>query len=280
MPPPLPRQRTTCSRASPATSAAASSRHDVLPDSSRPAPSSRCNAATLGLAILLIAALLYTPLLFFGGKRPSASRHASAGAAGAGAAPRDGGRRDASGRPRPQACLNTKQGPHRIADDHGRVCDLYATTRGCCGGPLTVEDTCTGCDLGNGCCFEYEFCVACCVRHHNSHTNSATARTSQGRRMREEGGRGGGGGDEGDEGAGLGEDERSGSIDVAKGASRSTHRRHRRRRRQGRTTFQRRRSMFRRCQHACRTNSESLFHQRRYRRAQRHCFKPNGEDVT
>ena len=97
--------------------------------------------------------------------------------------------------------------------------------------------------------------------------------------MREGGGRGGGGGDEGDEGAGLGEDERSGSIDVA-GASRSPHRRHRRRRRRGRTTFQRRRLMFRRCQHACRTNSESLFHQRRYRRAQRHCFKPNGEDVT
>jgi hypothetical protein len=270
MPPPRPRQRTTCSRASPANAAAASLLN-VLPDSSRPAPSSRCNAATLGLAILLIPALLCTPFLFFRGKRSSASRHASIGAAGAGAPPRGGGRRDASGRPRPQACLNTRQGPHRVADDQGRVCDLYAATRGCCGGPSTVEDTCTGCDLGNGCCFEYEFCVACCVRHHTSQTNSSTARANhQGRRVGEEGGRGGGGGDEG---ARLGDGERSRNVEVAG----SPHRHSRRRRRRW-TKFQRRRSMFRHCQHACRTNSESLFHQRRYRRAQRHCFTPDGGD--
>lgn len=50
-----------------------------------------------------------------------------------------------------------------MTDDAGKVCGWEdVDTLGCCG--RTTADACNGCDVASGCCDEFEFCVACCLR--------------------------------------------------------------------------------------------------------------------
>jgi hypothetical protein len=79
-------------------------------------------------------------------------------------------------------CENTVQGRLIVTDITGAVCSRAdITSNGCCGiddHNHVQHDTCATCRTDMECCTSYEYCVACCLRHHDQSLNTSLPPTT------------------------------------------------------------------------------------------------------